>query len=128
MKKAKALSRNNVCEAKKMDNGVQNKINQLSMMEQNLQNFAMQKQQFQAQLLEIESAEKELKDSKEAFKIIGSLMVATDKEKLQKELAEKKEVMNLRIESFEKQEAKLREKAEAMQKEVLEDMKKTDKE
>jgi prefoldin beta subunit len=111
-----------------MDNDVQNKINQLSMMEQNLQNFALQKQQFQAQLLEIESAEKELKDSKEAFRIIGSIMVATDKDKLVKELAEKKEVINLRIESFEKQEAKIREKAEAMQKEVLEEMKKTEKE
>lgn len=111
-----------------MDNDVQNKINQLSMMEQNLQNFALQKQQFQAQLLEIESAEKELKDSKEAFKIIGSIMVATDKDRLMKELAEKKEVINLRIESFEKQEAKIREKAEAMQKEVLEEMKKTEKE
>ncbi len=111
-----------------MDNDVQNKINQLSMMEQNLQNFALQKQQFQAQLLEIESAEKELKDSKEAFRIIGSIMVATDKDRLIKELAEKKEVINLRIESFEKQEAKIREKAEAMQKEVLEEMKKTDKE
>ena len=111
-----------------MNKDVQNKINQLSMMEQNLQNFSMQKQQFQAQLLEIESAEKELKDSKEVFRIIGSIMVASDKEKLQKELAEKKEVINLRIESFEKQEAKIREKAEAMQKEVLEDMKKTEKE
>jgi len=111
-----------------MDNNVQNKINQLSMMEQNLQNFALQKQQFQAQLLEIESAENELKDSKEAFRIIGSIMVASDKEKLQKELAEKKEVITIRIESFEKQEAKLREKAEAMQKEVLEEMKKTEKE
>jgi len=111
-----------------MNKDVQNKINQLSMMEQNLQNFALQKQQFQAQLLEIESAEKEIKDSKEAFKIIGSIMVASDKEKLQKELAEKREILNLRIESFEKQEAKIREKAEAMQKEVLEDMKKTEKE
>jgi prefoldin beta subunit len=111
-----------------MDKDVQNKINQLSMMEQNLQNFALQKQQFQAQLLELESAEKELKDAKEAFRIIGSIMVASDKEKLQKELAEKREVLNLRIESFEKQEAKVREKAEALQKEVLEEMKKTEKE
>jgi prefoldin beta subunit len=111
-----------------MNKDVQNKINQLSMMEQNLQNFALQKQQFQAQLLEIESAEKEIKDSKETFKIIGSIMVASDKEKLQKELAEKSEILNLRIESFEKQEAKIREKAEAMQKEVLEEMNKTEKE
>jgi prefoldin beta subunit len=111
-----------------MDKELQNKINQLSLMEQNLQNFALQKQQFQAQLLEIESAENELKDSKEAFKIIGSIMVASNKEKLQKELVDKKEVLRIRIESFEKQEAKIKEKADAMQKEVLDEMKKTEKE
>jgi len=110
-----------------MENELQEKINQLSMMEQNMQNFTLQKQQFQAQLMEIESAEKELNDSNEAFKIIGSIMVAMSKEKLQKELAEKKEVINMRIGSFEKQEAKLREKAEELQKQVLGDMKKTDK-
>jgi prefoldin beta subunit len=111
-----------------MEKDVQNKINQLSMMEQNLQNFALQKQQFQAQLMEVESAEKEIKDSKEAFKIIGSIMVAMDKDQLQKELAEKKEVLKMRIDSFEKQEAKIREKADALQKEVLDDMNKKDKE
>ena len=79
---------------------MQNKINQLSMMEQNIQNFALQKQQFQAQLLEIESAEKELKESKEAFKIIGNIMVSTDKETLKKDLSEKKETLKTRIESF----------------------------
>jgi len=110
-----------------MEHELQAKINQLSMMEQNLQNFALQKQQFQAQLMEAESAEKELKDSKEAFKIIGSIMVLSDKEKLQKELAEKKEMINIRIESFEKQESKLREKAESLQKEVMDEMNKKDK-
>ena len=110
-----------------MEKELQGKINQLSLMEQNLQNFALQKQQFQAQLLEVESAEKELKISKEAFKIIGSIMVSSDKAELQKELAEKKEVLKLRIDSFEKQEAKLKEKAEALQQEVLESMKKSEK-
>src|SRR4030043_477597 len=111
-----------------MNKETQNKINQLSMMEQNIQNFALQKQQFQVQLLELESAEKELKDSKEVYKIIGSLMVSSDKAKLEKELAEKKEVLNMRIGSFEKQEVKLKDKAEALQKEVLEEMKKIEKE
>lgn len=111
-----------------MEKELQGKINQLSMMEQNIQNFSMQKQQFQAQLMEIETAEKELKDSKEAFKIIGNIMVASDKAKVAKELAEKKEVLTARVGSFEKQENKLKEKAEIMQKEVLDSMKKTQKE
>ena len=111
-----------------MSDEMQNKINQLSMMEQNIQNFSLQKQQFQAQMLEVESAEKEIEESKEAYKIIGSIMVAQDKDKIKKELKDKKEVLNTRIESFEKQEVKLKERAEAIQKEVLEDMKKSEKE
>jgi len=111
-----------------MEKELQSKINQLSMMEQNIQNFSMQKQQFQAQLMEIETAEKELKDSKEAFKIIGNIMVASDKENVAKELAEKKEIITARVESFEKQEEKIKQKAEIMQKEVLHSMKKTQKE
>jgi prefoldin beta subunit len=111
-----------------MEKDIQNKINQLSMMEQNLQNFSAQKQQFQAQLLELESAEKELKTSKEAFKIIGNIMVASDKNNLLKELSEKKEMLNVRIDSFEKQESKIKERAEALQKEVLDEMNKQGKE
>jgi len=110
-----------------MDKELQNKINQLSLMEQNLQNFALQKQQFQAQLMEIESAEKEISTSKEAYKIIGNIMVASNKEKIKKELADKKEILNTRIEAFEKQEVKLKEKAEELQKEVLDEMKKSEK-
>ena len=111
-----------------MKKETQSKINQLSLMEQNMQNFALQKQQFQAQLMELESAEKELKDSKEAYKIIGNIMIASDKEKIKKELGEKKQVLKTRIESFEKQEAKLKEKSEELQKEVLDEMKQSEKE
>lgn len=110
-----------------MKGELQNKVNQLSLMEQNIQNFSLQKQQFQVQLMELESAEKELKDSKEAFKIIGNIMVAGDKDKIRKELADKKEILKTRIESFEKQEGKLKEKAESLQKEVLEEMRQSEK-
>jgi len=109
-----------------MNSEVQSKINQLSMMEQNLQNFSLQKQQFQAQLLEVESAEREIESAKESFKIVGNIMVSMDKETLKKELIEKREIFLIRVESFEKQEAKLREKAETLQKEVLEEMQKTE--
>jgi prefoldin beta subunit len=107
-----------------MEKELQGKINQLSMMEQNLQNFALQKQQFQAQLMELESAEKELQGSKESFKIIGNIMVAKPHDELVKDLGEKKEIILKRIESFERQEAKIKEKADALQKEVLEEMNK----
>jgi len=110
-----------------MDKELQAKINQLSLMEQSIQNFALQKQQFQAQLMEVESAEKELKDSKEVFKIIGNIMVASDKEKIKEDLANKKRILKTRIGSFEKQEAKLKERMNALQQEVLSEMQKSEK-
>jgi prefoldin beta subunit len=95
------------------------KIGRLTMLEQNLQNTALQKQSFHLQLLEIESALKEVESSPEAYKIVANIMVRSDKTELAKELIEKKEMVELRIKSLEKQESKLREKATELQQEVL---------
>lgn len=94
-------------------------IQQLTLLEQNLQNFALQKQGFQIQLLEVESALKELEKSPEAYKIVANIMVKSNTEELKKELTEKKETIELRISTMEKQEKKLREKAQKLQEEVL---------
>ena len=69
------------------------KIAQLQLMEQNLQSFLMQRQQFQSQLVEVESALKELDKSKESYKIVGNIMVSTSKEELKKDLEEKKYIL-----------------------------------
>jgi len=79
----------------------------------------MQKQNFQIQLAEIESALSELKNTPQAYKIVGNIMIAADKEELEKDLSQKKEMTEVRIQSIEKQEAKIREKAETLQKEAL---------
>jgi prefoldin beta subunit len=97
----------------------QEKIKQLQMLEQALQQLLMQKQTFQLQLMEVESALKELQGNDEAYKIIGNIMVLTKKESLENELQEKKETIGLRIAALEKQEAKTREKASSLQKDVL---------
>ncbi len=67
------------------------KIAQLQLYEQSLQNILIQKQQFQSQSLEIDSALKELEATKEAYKIVGNIMVASKKEDLKKDLESKKE-------------------------------------
>jgi len=100
------------------------KIGQLQMFEQSLQNLLVQKQQFQTQLVEVESALKELDGSKEAYKIVANIMVSTKKEDLNKDLEEKKESLNLRIKTLEKQETTIKEKAQKLQKDVMESMKK----
>ncbi|MBW3000023.1 prefoldin subunit beta [Candidatus Woesearchaeota archaeon] len=102
----------------------EDKLGQLQLLEQNLQGFLMQKQNFQAQLLEVDSALSELETTDTAFKIVGNIMVASKKEELKKDLEKKKEMLELRIKSIEKQEETLREKAKKTQEEVLQEMKK----
>ena len=99
------------------------KIGHLQMFEKSLQNFLAQKQQFQLQLAEIESALKELETVEEAYKIVGNLMVKGEKAALKKDLEEKKDVLNLRIKTIEKQEKDIREKALKLQQEVMDELK-----
>src|SRR5512137_1817597 len=95
------------------------KIGQLTLLEQNIQNTALQKQNFHLQLLEIESALKEIESSPEAYKIVANIMIRADRDTLKKDLSDKKDMVELRIKALEKQESKLREKATGLQQEVL---------
>lgn len=102
------------------------KISQLQMFEQSLQSFLGQKQQFQIQLTEIESALGELEKTDKAYKIIGNIMVESDKIELKTDLQSKREMLELRIRTMEKQEAQVREKASSLQSEILKKIKKED--
>lgn len=96
------------------------KVQQLQLMEQNIQSIMTQKQQFQAQLLEVDNASAEIKLSKgNAYKLVGNIMVLSDKETLSKDLESKKEILNVRIKSLKKQEDGIKEKAEKLQAEVM---------
>jgi len=109
----------------KVEKETAEKIGQLQLIEQNLRSLVIQKQTFQSQLLEIENAMEELKDSKgETYKIVGTIMVASDKNKLSEDLESKKEVVELRIKNLENQEKKLREKTEEIQSDVMKKLKK----
>ena len=102
------------------------KIGQLQMFEQSLQSFLGQKQQFQIQLVEVESALAELENTGKAYKIVGNIMVETDKDELKSDLQSKKEILELRLKTMEKQEAQVREKASKLQSEILKKIKKED--
>ena len=106
------------------DEQAQQNIALLQNIEQSIQQILLQKQQFQAQMIEIESAMTELKNKDTAYKIIGNIMVSSKKEDLEKELDEKKQKIDLRIKNLEKQEQSLKTKAEQMQKEVMQKLKK----
>ncbi len=100
------------------------KLGQLQMLEQNLQSFLLQKRNFQTQLIEIESALSEIENTSSAYKIVGNIMVAADKETLKKDLGQKKEMLDLKIKTLEKQEGKLKEQVTSIQQDVMKNLKK----
>lgn len=100
------------------------KITQLQNLEQNINSIIAQKQQFQAQNLEVDNALEQLKNTDKVFRIIGNIMVASSKDNAKKELTEKKEILDLRLKTFDKQEEKLRNQANELQQEVMKEMKK----
>jgi prefoldin beta subunit len=112
-----------------MNNETQEKIGQIQLIQQNIENFSMQKQQFQLEQSEIETALNEIATSPKSYKIIGNIMVLVDKSKLTKDLEEKRDMLNIRINTIEKQEDKLKVKFEDLQKEVMKHLedKETDK-
>lgn len=101
----------------------QGKIQQLQLLEQSVTNLTNQKQNFQVQLAELESALTEIKDKEEAYKIVGNIMVKKSKAELEKDLNAKREIVETRIKSLEKQESALNEKKDALQKEVVASLK-----
>lgn len=104
------------------------KIGKLQLLEQNLQNFILQKQNFQAQLLELNNALEELEKSKDKpYKIVGSIMVASTKEDLKSSLQSKKEIIELRIKNLEKQEKSIKEQTTELQTEIMQQLKKQEK-
>ena len=94
-------------------------VQRLQMIEQNLQMLNKQKQQFQAQAFEVDGAITELEHTSSAYKIIGGLMIQTNKETLRGELKSKKELLDLRVKTLEKQEQQIRDKAQQLREEVL---------
>ena len=97
-------------------------IHQLQLLQQNLQNILLQKQQLQAQLTEIDSALVNLQGTEKVYKILGHLMISASKENISQELEEKKETFTLRLKNFITQEGKLKKGMEELQKEVIKEL------
>lgn len=104
-----------------LDEQTGKKIQELQILEQNIQNILMQKQTFQIEINEFTNALSDLKKSdEEVYKIVGGLMIHSNKASLVADLEEKKKLLDLRISSLEKQERILDERAENFKKELSE--------
>lgn len=86
-------------------------------LQQQLQMAAMQKAQMQMQASEIDKAIDECKTSKgTCYRFIGSVLVPKEKDVLEKELAEEKEMIGVRTKAMEKQEKLAKEKLDELAK------------
>ena len=95
-------------------------IQEIQIIEQTLQNLFFQKQAFQMELTETQSALTEMqKSSEDAYKMIGQLMIKVPKTKITDELSEKEKFLNLKIKSLEKQEGVFSEKLEQLRGKIL---------
>ncbi len=107
-----------------IDKQTQEKIQELQGFEQNLHGLLMQKQAFQMEQTETENALSEISKSKDdIFKIVGNIMIKTEKKKIEDELKKKQELITLRLSSIESQETDLTNKAEELKKEVMKNIK-----
>jgi len=100
-------------------------IQEMQLIEQSLQNILLQKQAFQMELSEVDAALKELGTTgEEVFKIVGNLMIKTEKKKTQEDLENKKKLLELRLKTFDNQEESLSQKLEKLRDQILKSAKK----
>jgi len=95
-------------------------IQEVQFLEQNMQNLFFQKQAFQMELTETQSALREIENSQEdAYKLIGQLMIRVPRSKIIEELSEKDKFLNLKIKNLEKQEKSFSENLEQLRGKIL---------
>lgn len=104
---------------------VQERLLRLQQLQETLQTVLAQKQQLDAELLDIDRALSELEkvpDEAVIYKSIGALLIKTDKAKVTSELAERKELTSMRISVLTKQEERLRSQIKELQEKLQEDL------
>jgi prefoldin beta subunit len=98
---------------------IQHEIQQFRQMQQQYEIVVTQKQKLTAELNETTLALQELeKETDTVYKSIGSILVKTKKEDVKKELGEKKENLDVRTKTLERQEQLLLEKLKNMRAEI----------
>lgn len=108
-----------------LDQETQKRIQELQLIEHNLHNFILQKQNFQLELNETVNAAQEVgRTEDDIYRVSSSIMIKADKKKVLKELEEKKKVLELRIQTIEKQEKLLESKAKEIQEEAKKSLEK----
>jgi len=92
-------------------------LGQFQGLQQQLQTILIQKENLKLQTIEIDKAVEELDASKEkqAYKIVGPIMVQKDLKNLKAELKERKDNLDLRTKTLEKAELRITTKLKEME-------------
>lgn len=104
---------------------IQQRLLRLQQLQQNLQGVMAQKQQLTMQLTETENATKELEklaDDAVVYKSIGALLVKAEKAKVSADLADRKELVKMRVDVMAKQEERLRIQVKELQEKLQQDL------
>ncbi|RLG20191.1 prefoldin subunit beta [Candidatus Micrarchaeota archaeon] len=97
----------------------QKKIAEFQSIQAQLQFMRYQKQQYQMQMRDADFALQELeKASGELYLNAGLIMIKSSKDDARKDLTEKKELINVRMNTLAKQEDTIRQRAEALKSEL----------
>ena len=96
------------------------KIQEMQIFEQTMQNILLQKQSFQMELSETQSALGEIQKSDgDVYKIIGQMMVKSDRKSMTEELENREKILQMRLSSIEKQEDSMMQKMEKIREEAI---------
>jgi len=101
---------------------VQMQLARLQDLQEQLRAIVLRKQQIELELREVERALKETEDLSNdvpIYKSVGALLFKTEREKVVKELGERKEELELRIKTLERQESRVKQQLEELRKSIL---------
>jgi len=104
-----------------MNEDMQKELIEFQKLQQQLQMIAMQKQQTDLQVSEIDRAFEETgkaKDGEKLYRYFGGVLVPKEKESIQTDLKEEKEKLELRSSVLGKQESKFTERMQTISKKV----------
>lgn len=97
----------------------QREITQLQNMQRQLQMVLNQRQRFEFEVVQIDSALAELEKAEgKVYKSLGTILIEEKKDKMIKDMKDRRENINTRIETLKKQEEKLQKKTSDLQKSI----------
>ncbi|MCW4022892.1 MAG: prefoldin subunit beta [archaeon] len=112
-------------ELSKLPPQVQQRLMRLQQLQQSLQSVMAQKQQLEMQLNEVEQAKAELEKLEETavvYKSIGAILVKSERNTVETELSERKELLKMRVDVLAKQDERIKTQVKELQEQLQQDL------